>query len=86
MVERISRTSSSRGSSGKERVKGIVPPDTEKVLPQIRKMKAITPYTVASRLDLRLSAAKDLLQELEREGKIEYVSGSKNLKIYKPSN
>jgi ribosomal protein S25 len=49
----------------------------------MKKMKAITPYSVASRLDLRISVAKDLLQQLEQKGKIEYVSGSKSLKIYK---
>ncbi len=62
---------------------GIVPPETKSVLSQIKKMRAITPYTVASRLDLRISIARDLLQQLERKGEIEYVSGSKNLKIYK---
>jgi ribosomal protein S25 len=47
-------------------------------------MKALTPYTVATRFDLRLSVAKDFLEDLERRGIVEYVSGSKNLKVYKP--
>ncbi len=79
----ISKKGSSSGSASEKRIGGIVPPDAENVLGQIRKMKAITPYAVASRLDLRISVAKDLLRQLERKGKIEYVSGSKNLKIYK---
>jgi len=65
---------------------GIIPPDlkSEKVIGELKKMKALTPYTIATRFDLRLSVAKDFLEELERRGIVEYVSGSKNLKIYKP--
>ena len=65
---------------------GIVMPDLKsgKVIGELKKMKALTPYTVATRFDLRLSVAKDFLEELERRGIVEYVSGSKNLKIYKP--
>ncbi|MFQ6064621.1 MAG: hypothetical protein ACE5L6_04015 [Candidatus Bathyarchaeia archaeon] len=77
------KTSSSSRSVGEKHISGIVLPDSEKVLSQMKKMKAITPYEVASRLDLRMSVAKDLLRELERKGAIEYVSGSKNLKVYK---
>jgi len=65
---------------------GIVPPDpkSEKIISELKKMKALTPYTVATRFNLRLSVAKDMLDELAQRGVIEYVSGSKNLKIYKP--
>ncbi len=77
------KTSSSPRSASEKHVGGIVPPDAENALSQIKKMRAITPYVVASRLDLRLSVAKSLLQKLERTGKIEYISGSKSLKIYK---
>ena len=67
---------------------GIFSPDyrSQKVLGELKKMKVLTPYTVASRFDLRLSVAKDFLKELEKRGVIEYVSGSANLKIYKPSD
>ena len=47
-------------------------------------MKALTPYTVGSRFNLSLSVARDMLDELAQRGIIEYVSGSKYLKIYKP--
>lgn len=64
---------------------GITLPDlnSQKVIGELKTMKALTPYTVASRFDLRLSVAKNFLEELERRRIIEYVSGSKNLKIYK---
>jgi len=65
----------------------IVPPDPrdKNVIKQLQGMKVITPYTVASRFNLLLSVAKDFLEELHRHGVITYVSGGRNLKIYKPS-
>jgi len=77
---------SSRSAAEKKKGIGIIPPDfkSEKVIDELKKMRALTPYAVASRFDLRLSVAKDFLEELERRKIVEYVSGSKNLKIYKP--
>ncbi|KYH42460.1 MAG: 30S ribosomal protein S25 [Candidatus Bathyarchaeota archaeon B26-1] len=65
----------------------IIAPDikSKSVLEEIRKMKVLTPYTVASRFNLRLSVAKDMLEELHRRGVVTYVSGSRNLKIYTPA-
>jgi len=65
---------------------GIVLPDLKsaRVIGEVKKIRALTPYTVATRFDLRLSVAKDFLEELERRGIVDSVSGSKNLKIYKP--
>jgi small subunit ribosomal protein S25e len=74
------------GGSPEKKAPGIIPPDlkSEKILGEVKKMKAITPYTIASRFNLRLSVARDMLDELAQRGAIEYVSGSKYLKIYKP--
>jgi len=76
---------SSGGSETKTKAVGIFLPDpkNKKVIGELKKMKALTPYTVASSLDLRLSMAKHFLEELEKQGAVEYVSGSRNLKIYK---
>ncbi len=65
----------------------IIPPDPrdKKVISQLQSMKVITPYTVASRFNLLLSVAKDFLEECHRQGVITYVSGGRNLKIYRPS-
>ena len=65
----------------------IIPPDPgdKKVIGQMRSMKVITPYAVASRFNLLLSVAKDFLEDLHQRGIITYVSGGRNLKIYKPS-
>jgi len=74
------------GPTSEKKSIGIILPDlkSEKVIGELKKMRALTPYTVASRFDLRLSVARDMLEELNRRGIIEYISGSKNLKIYKP--
>jgi len=75
----------SSGGPAEKKTPGIIPPDlrSEKVIGEIKKMKAVTPYAVASRFNLRLSVARDMLEELAQRGVLQYVSGSKNLKIYK---
>lgn len=64
---------------------GIIPPDSkdEKIVGELKKLRVLTPYTVASRFDLRLSAAKDFLEQLEEGGVVQLISGSHNIKIYK---
>jgi len=64
---------------------GIIPPDakSEKIVGELKKMHVLTPYAVASRFNIRISAAKDFLEQLEENGVIQLVSGSHNIKIYK---
>ncbi|MEM1515803.1 MAG: hypothetical protein QXH24_07160 [Candidatus Bathyarchaeia archaeon] len=57
----------------------------EKIIKEIQKMKVLTPYTVASKFNLRLSIAKDFLEELYRQGVIDFVSSGRHIKIYKPA-
>ena len=95
-LKQMARAQTRKDQQRKERKSGRTPtekkslgmtlPDinSKKVMGELKTMKALTPYTVASRFDLRLSVAKNFLEELERRRIIEYVSGSKNLKIYKP--
>lgn len=84
--EASKRGGKTAGSAPEKKSPGIIPPDlrSEKVIGEVKKMKAVTPYAVASRFNLRLSVARDILEELTRRGVLDYVSGSKNLKIYKP--
>ncbi len=65
---------------------GILPPDSKdtKILAEVKKIGVLTPYVIATRYGVRMSAAKDFLEELEANGTIQLVSGSHNLKIYKP--
>jgi small subunit ribosomal protein S25e len=75
--------------SPKERktIVNVIAPDVknEKIIGEIKKMNALTPYAVASRFNIRISAAKDFLKQLEEKGIIQLVSGSHNIKVYKPA-
>lgn len=77
---------SGSSSRSEKKTAGIVLPNprSEKMAKEIKKMKALTPFTIASRFNLRLSVAKDLLEELEQRGLIRFMSRSRNVKIYTP--
>src|SRR5512139_1084752 len=66
---------------------GIMVPDVkdQKIVAEVKKMGVLTPYAVATRYGIRISAAKDFLEQLESTGAVQLVSGSHNLKIYKPA-
>lgn len=72
----------------KKSIPGITTPNpkSDKVKDSIKKMKVITPYAVATKFNVRISIARTLLEDLERQGTIEFVSKSRNLKIYKPAD
>jgi len=65
----------------------VIAPDVknEKIVSEIKKMNVLTPYAVASRFNIRISAAKDFLEQLEATGAVELVSGSHTIKVYKPA-
>ena len=50
----------------RRRIIGVVPPDVknEKIVNEVKKMNVLTPYAVASRFNIRISAAKDFLEQL----------------------
>ncbi len=60
-------------------------PKNEKIVGELKKLTVLTPFTVASRLNLRISAAKDFLDQLEDRGIVQMVDGNHNLKIYRPA-
>jgi small subunit ribosomal protein S25e len=70
----------------KRTIIGVVPPDAknDRNVAEIKKMNVLTPYGVATKFGVRISAAKDFLEQLEKNGAVELVSGSHNIKIYKP--
>jgi small subunit ribosomal protein S25e len=65
---------------------GVIPPNVknEKIVNEVKKMKVLTPYAVATRFNIRISSAKDFLEQLEQNGAIQLASGNHNIKIYKP--
>jgi len=64
---------------------GLIVPDinNKKVIGELKGLKVLTPSVVASRFNIRLSLAKTFIKELEKRKMVEFVSGGKNLKIYK---
>jgi ribosomal protein S25 len=73
------------GASREKKAAGIIPPDTkgDKMIGELKKMNVLTPYGVSQRFNIRISAAKTYLSELEEKGKIQLVSGNHSIKIYK---
>ncbi len=66
---------------------GIMAPDAknEKIVAEIKKMNVLTPYGISTKYNIRISTAKDFLEQLEANGAVQLVSGSHNFKIYKPA-
>ncbi|MEM2911002.1 MAG: hypothetical protein QW146_00670 [Candidatus Bathyarchaeia archaeon] len=74
-----------KGGVKEKKPAGIIAPDFKggKMVDELKKMRVLTPYAVASRFNIRISAAKDLLEQLEDDGVVQLVSGNHNIKIYK---
>jgi len=83
--EKAKKKEKSAPSSRERKSSGILPPDpkNEKIVSELKKMNVLTPYSVASRFNIRISAAKDFLEQLEENGIVQLVSGNHNIKIYK---
>ena len=57
--------------------------NNKKVVAELKGLKVLTPSVVAAKYNIRVSLAKTFLKELEKRKIVEYLSGGKNLKIYK---
>ena len=70
-----------------KRPRGLQVPDVSdpKFLSEVQKMGAMTPFSLASQFNLRLSVAKDLLEDLERRRLIRLVGGNARIRIYQPA-
>ncbi|MEM3703716.1 MAG: hypothetical protein QXX79_04795 [Candidatus Bathyarchaeia archaeon] len=77
-----------KSGAKEKKLTGILALDVrdEKMVEDLKKMRVLTPYTVASRFNIRISAAKDLLEKLEGSGVVQLVSGNHNIKIYKAAD
>lgn len=70
-----------------KRPRGLQSPDVNdpKFLGEVQKMGAITPFSLASQFNLRLSVAKDVLEDLERRRLITLIGGNARIRIYQPA-
>ena len=68
-----------------KRTAGITLPnfDDPKFTGELSKMAALTPYAIATQFNVRLSVARDILEELERRRLVKSVGGNARIKVYK---
>jgi ribosomal protein S25 len=69
----------------KKSVAGIALPNFEdpKFNGELAKLGALTPYAIATQFNVRLSVARDILEELERRRLVKPVGGNARIKVYK---
>lgn len=67
-----------------KKVRSIKLPDVNdaKFLSDLSRMGALTPYSLASQFNLKISVAKDLLEELARKSLVKPVGGNARIRIY----
>ncbi len=75
----------SRRKTIDETMKGSNIPNvpTKDLSNELKKMKAITPYSLAMKYNIKLSLAKDWLELLDQKGTIRKIASGSSLKIYK---
>jgi small subunit ribosomal protein S25e len=49
----------------------------------LKRAKVVTPQSIAESYGIKVSVAKRILRELEKEGVVIYVNGNSKLRIYK---
>lgn len=83
--EERKRKEKDKGGLKEKKPAGIIAPEIKvgKMVEELKKMRVLTPYAVASRFNIRISTAKDLLERLESNGVVQLVSGNHDIKIYK---
>ena len=88
-VQEDKKAEPAKKSKGKQpaekRSRGVDLPNLEdaRFLSELSKMGAITPYALASQFNVRMSVAKDMLEELERKRLVTAVGGNARIRIYK---
>jgi len=88
-VQQDKKAEPARKSKGKQpaekKSRGVDLPNLEdaRFLSELSKMGAITPYALASQFNVRMSVAKDMLEELERKRLVTAVGGNARIRIYK---
>jgi len=76
------------GPPREKRPASVIIPDIKsgKAVEELKKMRVLTPYAVASKFNIRISTAKDFLEKLEDNGAVKRVGGNHYIKIYAPAD
>lgn len=57
--------------------------DGDRLVKEISTMKVITPFEVASKFKVKISVAKDIIEELWKKGYITPLSGNNRIRVFK---
>ena len=57
--------------------------EDEKFMGELSKIGALTPYSISNQFNVRLSVARDILEELERRRLVKSEGGNARIKIYR---
>ena len=74
-----------KGPVPEKKATGISLPnfEDEKFIGELSKMGALTPYSIATQFNVRLSVARDILEELERRRLVKAEGGNARIRIYR---
>ncbi|HDM92502.1 MAG TPA: 30S ribosomal protein S25e [Candidatus Korarchaeota archaeon] len=61
----------------------VTPEQLEEIRKYVQRAKVVTPQSLALKYDIRVSVARKLLREFQKEGLVVYVDGNSRLRIYK---
>jgi len=74
---------SSQVAEKKVRAPDVTPELLEEIKKYVQRAKVVTPQSLAIKYDVRVSVAKRLLRQFERDGLVVYVDGNSKLRIYR---
>ncbi len=61
----------------------VKPSILEQIKKEVQRSKVVTPQSLALKYNIRVSVAKRLLRQFEREGLVVYVDGNSRIRIYR---
>lgn len=63
---------------------GVSIESLDQILNEVKRLKYVTPYLLASKFSIKVSRAKKILRQLENEGILKYIDGNRRVRIYVP--
>ncbi len=61
----------------------VKPSVLEQIKKEVQRSKVVTPQSLALKYNIRVSVAKRLLRQFEKEGLVIYVDGNSRVRIYR---
>ncbi len=61
----------------------VKPSVLEQIKKEVQRSKVVTPQSLALKYNIRVSVARRLLREFEKEGLVVYIDGNSKIRIYR---